>query len=242
MRHRTSYLAIAASVLATLLLSVPAQAAQISVADEQREGAQILRSVKAGSRDCESLARTDFELVGEYSMGRMVGSTRAHEGMNKAISRMMGGQGEEGMHEVLGVRTTGCDSASLPEGLSGAMGVAGAMGMMGGGSGSVMGGGGSGSEMGGYAGSAEGAGGATGLARANGMHRGGGDWGGGGILLAILAAGLIVLAGGFFLRRPVGRQRLEEAPRDILARRFASGDIDGDEYESHLRALHGPAT
>ncbi len=217
-----------ASVLVTLFLSVPAQAAQESVADEQREGAQILRSVEDGSRDCESLTPTDFELVGEYSMGRSVGSTRAHEAMNEAISRMMGDQGEEGMHEVLGVRSAGCDGASLPGELSGAMGVAGAMGMMGGGGGSV---------MGGYAGSADGAG----VSRANGMHGGGDDWSGGGILLAILAAGLIVVALGFFWRRPLGQQRSEETPSDILARRYASGEIDGAEYETRLRSLQGPA-
>ena len=53
-------------------------------------------------------------------MGRMVGDS--HESMNTMMERMMGKEGEEQMHVVMGKRLSGCDTtASLPQGSAGFM-------------------------------------------------------------------------------------------------------------------------
>ena len=97
---------LARSVLAALAALVLAAAtpAAASVADEQGEGAALLRALGSGERDYGALSARDFERVGEYWMGRMLGSTRAHEAMNARMSRMMGASGEERMHELMGQR------------------------------------------------------------------------------------------------------------------------------------------
>lgn len=109
-----------------LLLAAPA-GALASVADEEREGSDLVAQLRAGDKRCENVTAQDFERIGEYVMGRMVGSTQAHEAMNQRMRRMMGQPAEERMHELLGRRYTGCGTGT------GAAGTPMGPGMMGGG-------------------------------------------------------------------------------------------------------------
>jgi len=49
-------------------------------------------------------------------MGRAFGSTAAHEAMNERMRVMMGRQGEERMHQVMGARYTACASGTTASG------------------------------------------------------------------------------------------------------------------------------
>lgn len=91
----------AAAVVLAFALAVPASA---SVADEQREGAAIVQALTSGKRDYKELSTQDFERIGEYWMGRMVGSTQTHEAMNARMRQTVGAQGEERMHQLMGQR------------------------------------------------------------------------------------------------------------------------------------------
>lgn len=121
-----------------LLFLVPS--ARASVEREEGQGQRLLREVHSGRLDCGSVAPSEFELIGEYAMGRALGSSSTHEAMNERMVRMMGPTGEERMHEAMGRRASGCDPRALPLGFGRMMT---AVGIMGGGLGA-------GSMMGGY--------------------------------------------------------------------------------------------
>jgi len=205
-RHR-ALLAIGL-VLALATFGLPALALG-SVADEQREGAQLLQGVQSGSKTCSQLSTTDFERIGEYLMGRMVGSTSAHDAMNSTMQRMMGTRGEEQMHVLLGRRMTGCGRGTAPGSYSTMMG------MMGG---FASGGG----MMGGYG------------ANGSGSHHD--DWSTGGIvasvLLGLLLLGLLAAA----LTGRFGRGE-RETPLDALRARYARGEIDQAEFDERRHAM-----
>jgi uncharacterized membrane protein len=99
---------------------------------EEQQGSQILRELESGKLKCGDASADDFELVGEYAMGRMFGSPSQHEAMNQMMSRMMGARGEESIHEAMGRRFSGCGGGQLPAGFGRMMGAVNAMGMMGG--------------------------------------------------------------------------------------------------------------
>jgi len=82
-------------------------------AREEKEGKIIWEKMQAKQITCDKLSDEDFERLGEYYMGTMVG--RSHEAMNNMMMKMMGEKGEEQMHVVMGKRLSGCDSsAQLP--------------------------------------------------------------------------------------------------------------------------------
>jgi hypothetical protein len=118
-------------VVMALLLAAPA-GALASVADEERQGGELVAQLRAGDKRCDDLAAQDFERIGEYVMGRMVGSTRTHEAMNERMRQMMGERAEQRMHELMGRRYAGCATGA------GAAGTPMGPGMMGGDWGSGM--------------------------------------------------------------------------------------------------------
>jgi hypothetical protein len=99
---------------------------------EEKQGSQILGELESGKLECGEASPADFELVGEYAMGRMFGSPSQHEAMNQIMSRMMGARGEESVHEAMGRRFSGCGGGQLPAGFGRMMGAVNALGMMGG--------------------------------------------------------------------------------------------------------------
>lgn len=130
MRSRTLILIAAVGALALVLPS----AAAASVASEQQQGARIVKGLKGKVPSKAKLTTGQYERVGDYVMGQMLGSTRAHESMDRLMHDMMGERGEEQMHAFLGRRYLGSGNARLPGGYARMMGM---MGMMGVASGSV---------------------------------------------------------------------------------------------------------
>lgn len=82
---------------------------------EEAEGKEVWEKLRAGEVSCTDLSKDDFEVLGEYFMGQMLGAS--HPSMNAMMVQMMGEEGEEQVHEVMGKRLSGCDtSAAFPAG------------------------------------------------------------------------------------------------------------------------------
>jgi uncharacterized membrane protein len=225
-RRRACHLALViGAILALLGLNAAPGSASAS---EERQGAQLLQSVQVGKQECQQLSRDQFELIGEYVMGRMLGSTASHEAMNRQITATSGASGEVQAHVFMGQRFAGCASGAAPAAFGSMMGM-----------------------MGNYSGAH---GGMTGNGRAVGSGSGSNMMGGSGsrafgdagwsstdtvlvILVAVLAAALAALAA----RRP-WRRSPPKTPFDVLRDSYARGDIDTADYEQRRHALEGPGT
>src|SRR3989344_4725094 len=100
---------------------------------EEKEGKQFLDNLNNKTVVCSQLQDADFAKIGEYFMGQSIGDTPRHIAMNEMMKSMMGEQGEEQMHIVMGKRMSGCElnvpmSQNMMDG-----GMMGMMNMMGGG-------------------------------------------------------------------------------------------------------------
>src|SRR3989344_1752118 len=83
-------------------------------AREEAEGKIILEKLQAKQAACADLSDDDFEKLGEYFMGTMMGAS--HEAMNIMMVGMMGKDGEEQMHIAIGKRMSNCEpDASIPQ-------------------------------------------------------------------------------------------------------------------------------
>jgi len=125
-----------ALITGTLLLS-PVVYAQVTggmplddhTAREEAEGKEIWQEMEREEVGCKELTDEQFAALGEFFMGEMTGD--AHEAMNTMMTRMMGEEGEEEMHVIMGKRMSGCGGdGTLPMGNVGMMMPM--MGMMGG--------------------------------------------------------------------------------------------------------------
>lgn len=81
-------------------------------AREETEGKVIWEKLQAKQLECKNLTDNNFESLGEYFMGQMVGGS--HEVMNNMMIRMMGEEGEKQMHIAMGKRNSGCDTSFIP--------------------------------------------------------------------------------------------------------------------------------
>ncbi|OGD82820.1 hypothetical protein A3A54_02425 [Candidatus Curtissbacteria bacterium RIFCSPLOWO2_01_FULL_39_62] len=79
-------------------------------AREEAEGKKIWENLQAQELKCEDLSNDNFGALGEYFMGLMAGEQ--HEVMNNMMIQMMGEEGEEQMHIVMGKRLSGCDTSA----------------------------------------------------------------------------------------------------------------------------------
>lgn len=125
-------------VAVSLILSVPG-AAFASVADEQRQGQALVAQLRSGATSCSDLSGTDFDHIGEYVMGRAVGSTSAHQALNRRMTLTMGAAAESRMHQLMGARAAGCTTAGAAGGAGMMMGGSGMMGTGAGGWSAMMG-------------------------------------------------------------------------------------------------------
>jgi hypothetical protein len=123
--RRIAILALATG-LAFGAVGTPIATAAPTLAREEQQGKVLLESVRSGERRCSDLSADDFELIGEYAMGRYLGDEGAHAAMNRRMTLTMGAAGERRMHTALGHRYGGCAGGPAP-GWIGAM-----AGMMGG--------------------------------------------------------------------------------------------------------------
>ena len=208
-------IAICASLLLVTAATVPALASEAS---DQRAGQRLLRSIEAGRSECADLSNADLERIGEYVMGRMAGSTAAHEQMNELMRSMMGARSEEQMHVFMGRRFTGCGGSAVPGRFGGMMGV---MGMMGGGIRTAANGSGFGAMMGSGA--------------ADDSSDG---WSGAAIAMTVLMAVLLALAAAALLTwRPWRASPRQPPALEALDARYARGELDAEDYERRRQAL-----
>ena len=121
MFHRLSV----ALLTGTLFLSPLAYSQEAGMADdhtarEEAEGKEIWQKMERKEVNCKDLSDEQFAALGEFFMGEMTGD--AHEAMNTMMTRMMGEDGEEQMHVVMGKRMSGCGGdGTLPMGNAGMM-------------------------------------------------------------------------------------------------------------------------
>ena len=233
--RRTRYLAL--SIGATLALLGVGAAPGSASAGAERQGAQLLQRFQAGEQKCQQLSRDQSESIGEYVMGRMLGSTARHDAMDRQIRNTSGASGEAQVHVFMGQRFTGCSTDAAPAAF-GSM-----IGMMGSYSGANNGGMGSGSGANGGMGygrnGANGSG--TGMVGGSGSRTGSDNgWSSTSTVLIILLAALATALAAIAARRP-WRRPTPKTPGELLSDRYARGDIDTADYEQRRHALEGLA-
>jgi len=77
--------------------------------EEKADGKALYDKLQRKESTCADLSDSDFELIGEYFMGQQSGVARIQ--MNAMMKQMMGTQGEEEMHALIGENKSGCLSA-----------------------------------------------------------------------------------------------------------------------------------
>jgi hypothetical protein len=88
-------------------LTVAAPALADSVAAEQAQGAEVLAQIQHGTLSPKSLTSGQYQNLGEYLMGRALGSTQLHQRMETLMDAMMGPGAADQMHVYLGKRSLG---------------------------------------------------------------------------------------------------------------------------------------
>ncbi len=108
-----SALFVAASISAGAHTPQDGAAEDNHTAQEEAEGKTVWEKLQAKALNCKDLSDDNFETLGEYFMGQMTGGS--HAAMNTMMIQMMGEQGEEQIHAVMGKRLSGCDTlAAFP--------------------------------------------------------------------------------------------------------------------------------
>lgn len=74
---------------------------------EELQGADLWQKIQRQEVVCGVLTENQFELLGEYFMGQMMGD--AHAAMNARLKASLGEEGEVQMHITLGKRLSGCN-------------------------------------------------------------------------------------------------------------------------------------
>ena len=98
-------------------------------AQEEVEGKAVWEKMQSKELACTELTDENYASLGEYFMGLMAGS--AHAAMNAMMTKMMGEEGEEQMHVLMGKRLSGCvPEADAPLALGSGFGMMGGTGMM----------------------------------------------------------------------------------------------------------------
>lgn len=183
---------------------------------EEAEGKEIWEKLQAKQPECKDLTDEKYGSLGEYYMGQMTGNS--HAAMNTMMTQMIGEDGEEQMHIVMGKRLSGCDiSAQLPQNGVGFMPM---MWMMG------------------SAFAPESFGGTKG----GGNPMMGTGWNGFGLLgwVPMLLFWVLLILGVIALLRYLGKSGQSQegkTPLDILKERYARGEIDKKEFEEKKKVL-----
>ena len=191
--------------------SSPDKSAIQSQQQEEQEGKIFLDSLNNKTITCSQLKDADFEKIGEYFMGQAIGDTSRHIVMNNMMKSMMGDQGEEQAHTIMGKRMSGCDtSAAIPP----------MMQMMMGGWSSPFGSNQSKNSM---------------------MNFGFTPFGGFGWIFMILwwvliIVGIVALIK-WLTNQSRGTHDNEKSPLEILKERYAKGEIDKKEFEDKKKDL-----
>lgn len=195
-----------------LIVLIALTAAVIAGATEESEGKEIWNKLQNKEVKCEDLTNDDFELLGEYFMGQMMGES--HEAMNNMMLQTMGKEGEEQAHIAMGKRMSACEpEAQIPQNMMPIM-----MNMM----------------MGGWSNPS--------LSNFNNnmMNFGYAPFGWLGLLFMILFWVLVVLGIIVLIKCLMGKCRWgmkEKSALEILEERYAKGEIDKKEFEEKKKDL-----
>ncbi len=184
---------------------------------EEQEGKELREKLQAKQINCSELKDDDFDVLGEYFMGQMMGDS--HTAMNAMMMQMRGEKGEGQIHIVMGKRLSGCDAqAAFAEGEIGFMPM---MNMM----------------MGGWSvNGAEDRSSPFGFNSTNNMMNFGfSPFGGFGWIFMILwwiliIAGIIALIK-WLMGESRGGNDIKKSALEILETRYAKGEIDKKEFE-----------
>lgn len=83
-----------------------------TTAQDEAAGKLVFEKLQSNTTVCQNITDNDFDVLGDYYMAQMAGSTTAHAQMNARMSQMMGDSGEKQMHIALGKRLSGCNSGA----------------------------------------------------------------------------------------------------------------------------------
>ncbi len=108
-RRQLSWLAASLTLIPLIVFATPAVAS--SVVAKQQRGAQILSQVRRGALAPKQLTNSQYEELGEYLMGRALGSTQLHQRLNTLMNEMMGPTAADQMHVYLAERYLGIRAA-----------------------------------------------------------------------------------------------------------------------------------
>lgn len=180
---------------------------------DEQVGKKLVDQLNNRQITCQKLTDEDYEKIGEYYMGQSIGDVARHTQVDKHMQAMMGEQGEEQMHVVLGKRSSGCQPDATPS-RSGTSFTP-MMWMMGGGGNPMMGFSGWNNMMGG--------------------------WGGFGIFgwLFMLIFWALIILGIIAIIRYLSTTGKKESrsPLDILKERYAKGEMSKEAFEEMKKDL-----
>jgi hypothetical protein len=115
-------IAIAAASIALVSLSAGPAWSAVSA---QQQGAALLAQIQNGQTSCSKLSSSNLELMGEYDMGRIMGSTAAQNAMDAQMLSISGAQGEQNAYRFMGERLGGCATGNGPVAFGTMMGMMG---------------------------------------------------------------------------------------------------------------------
>lgn len=97
---------------------------------EEAAGQALAKKLQNKTTDCSALSQSDYQSLGEYYMGLMMGS--GHDVMDNYIVSRYGQTYDDQMHIAMGERFSGCNvDVSFPAGITGFNPMMGGFGMMG---------------------------------------------------------------------------------------------------------------
>jgi len=108
------------SIALVMLVASPAAAASPA-----QPGAALLAQIQSGHTTCSKLSASDLALMGEYDMGRIMGSTATLNAMNAQMRATSGASGEQLAYRFMGERLGGCATGNGPVSFGTMMGIMG---------------------------------------------------------------------------------------------------------------------
>jgi hypothetical protein len=109
------------SIALVSLSAVPAW----SAVSAQQQGAALLAQIQNGQTSCSKLSSGNLALMGEYDMGRLMGSTATYQAMNAQMLATAGATGELSAYRFMGQRLGGCATGNGPVAFGTMMGMMG---------------------------------------------------------------------------------------------------------------------
>ena len=100
--------AICASAAAAFILALAAAPPAVaSATSEQQQGAQVLSEVRSGTLSGTNLTSAQYQQLGQYLMGRALGSSERYEAMDSLMDQRMGRVVSDQMYQYMGERYLG---------------------------------------------------------------------------------------------------------------------------------------